>query len=93
VLASFAIVAVCWRRLDGSLLSRLVQFTLLLMAIKGSSLPTLVFSFFQPLPLPQAITSESQFGLEVGVLGICTALSWHCSTRRPRSEARSNLQA
>ncbi len=85
VLASFAIVAAAWRRLGGSLLSRLVKFTLLLMAIKGSIMPTLVFSFFQPWPLPQAIASESQFGLEVGVLAICTALSWHCSTRRQRS--------
>ena len=81
VLASFVIVALVWRKLAGSFTHRLVQFTLLIMAIKGAIVPTLVFSFFQNMPVFRGIVSESQFGLEIMVLGLLTGISWRFSTR------------
>jgi hypothetical protein len=79
VLACFVIAAAAWRKLVGSFATRLAQFTLVIMAIKGAILPTLVFSFFQNLPLSGAILSESQFGLEILVLAVLTAVTWHFS--------------
>ena len=89
VFACLLIAATAWRKLAGPLIARLALFTLTIMAIKGAIMPTLVYSFFQNLPLPRAIASESQFGLEILVLAMLSALSWHFSAPRDRQLKRS----
>ena len=59
-----------------------MQFILLIMAMKGSILPTLVYSFYQRGRLPAAFLSESQFGLEVLVMAFLTAYGWQWSRIR-----------
>jgi hypothetical protein len=65
VLASFAMAALIWHKLSPKPTLRTLQFVLIVMAMKGSILPTLVYSFYQGRPLPTAILSESQFGIEI----------------------------
>ena len=88
VLASFAIVAFVWDKLSTQPILRTVQFALLVMAMKGSILPTLVYSFYQKSRLPAAVLSESQFGIEILVMALLTALSWRLSHRRSGDVAR-----
>jgi hypothetical protein len=47
--------------------------------MKRSIVPTLLYSFYQPRPLPAAILSESQFALEVLVMALLTSLGWQYS--------------
>ena len=82
VLASFAIAALVWDKLSPRPAVRLMQFILLIMAMKGSILPTLVYSFYQRGRLPAAFLSESQFGLEVLVMAFLTAYGWQWSRIR-----------
>ena len=81
VLASFAIAAFIWDKLSPRPILRTVQFALLVMAMKGSILPTLVYSFYQNIRLPAAVLSESQFGIEILVMALLTALGWRLSHR------------
>jgi hypothetical protein len=82
VLASFAIAAVVWDKLSPKPTLRVVQFVLIVMAMKGSILPTLIYSFYQGRPLPTAILSESQFGIEILVMALLTAVGWRFSHQR-----------
>ena len=78
-MASYAIAALAFDKLSPRPGWRLAQFVFLVMAIKRSIVPVVVFSFYQPLPLPLAILSESQFTLEIFTLAILTAIGWRLS--------------
>ena len=62
------------------------------MLMKGSVVPTLIYSFYQPLPLHAAILSESQFGLEILLMAFLTAIGWlYCARRQPVTPAPGPL--
>jgi hypothetical protein len=82
VLASYAIAALVLDQMSPVAWRRLLQFAVLIMAMKGSIVPMLVYSFYQPRPLPAALLSESQFTLEILVMGMLTAIFWRRNTRR-----------
>jgi hypothetical protein len=84
VLASFFIAAVVWDKLSPAPTRRIVQFVLLVMAMKGSILTTLIYSFYQGRSLPAAFLSESQFGIEILVMTLLTAVGWQLSHRRSK---------
>ncbi len=81
VIATFVIAALAWARLPGTGIRRLLLFAVLVMAMKQSILPTLLFSFWLRMPLPQAILSESQFGLETLALAILVGVTWRIAQR------------
>jgi len=82
VSASFAIAAVTLNKLSSHPWWRMFQFAFLVMAIKGSIVPVLLYSFYQRLELPAAILSESQFTLEIISMGMLTAIGWRASTSK-----------
>jgi len=83
VVAAFAIAALVWDQLSARPVWRAGQFVLLIMAMKGSIAPTLIYSFFQHASPPAAILSESQFGMEILVMAAMTAVGWRFSQPRP----------
>jgi hypothetical protein len=91
VIASFAICALVWDKLSDRPLRRLAEFIVLIMAMKGSILPVLLYSFFQKASLTASFLSESQFGLEILVMAAMTAAGWRLSRRRT-SAADSGAQ-
>jgi hypothetical protein len=82
VIASFAIAALMLSKRSRRPAWCMVQFVLVVMAMKHSIVPTLVYSFYQSVPLPRAILSESQFALEALTLAIITAVGWTFSLDR-----------
>jgi hypothetical protein len=58
------------------------------MLMKGSIVPTLLYSVYLKLDLPTAITSEGQFGLETLSVAVMTALVWQYGFPMPRSALR-----
>lgn len=83
VVASFAIALLAWDRLSAQPWTRAAQLVLLIMLMKGSIVPTLLYSLYLRLDLPTAIMSEGQFGLESLVLAVMTALAWQSSRPLP----------
>jgi hypothetical protein len=81
VIASYAIAALVWKRLSRNPAQRLGQFVLVVLSMKGSIVPLLIYSFYQDRPLPAAMLSESQFALEILVMAILTSLGWRYGTR------------
>lgn len=75
-LACFAIAYLVWPSLATNPGARLAQFATLIMFMKQSIVPTLLFSFHEPLPWPQAVLSEAQFALETLTLALLTGLAW-----------------
>ena len=75
VAASFLLAALIWPRLGGGVAMQLAQFGLIVALIKGVVLPTLVFSLFLPMSVPQAMLSEGQFLLEALGLAFLTGLT------------------
>ncbi|MBD5657017.1 MAG: hypothetical protein IAI50_17840 [Candidatus Eremiobacteraeota bacterium] len=74
VVASFAIGFLVREELSPRPSAYTAQLIFLIMAMKGSILPTLLFSFFLKGGLASAILSESQFSLEVFVMAFLTAV-------------------
>lgn len=71
------IAALIWDRLDGSLTSRLLQFTLLVVFLKGVILRTLIFPLYMKPSYFEGMLSQSQFLLEFAALAILVASAWH----------------
>jgi hypothetical protein len=80
VIAAYAIAALALDKLSPRPGWRLGQFVLLIMAMKRSLVPVILFSFYQPRPLQAAILSESQFTLEILALAVLTEIGWTRST-------------
>jgi len=74
--SAFAIAGLVWAALPRKSFTRTVTFVLLIVTLKGSLLPLLIYSFYQPRPLGAALLSESQFFLEVLLMAVLTAASW-----------------
>jgi hypothetical protein len=89
VAAALAIAWLTWDRLSARPGVRVLQFVALIMFMKGSVLPTLVYSFYIEGSLLTAIVSESQFGLETLTLALMTAATWTLSRRADTGPIRS----
>jgi hypothetical protein len=81
VIASYVIAALVLKRLSLTSTHQILLFVLLIMSMKRSIVPTLVYSFYQSRPMPAAILSESQFFLEILVMAFLTSLGWRLSRR------------
>jgi hypothetical protein len=81
VAAVLAIAWLTWDRLSARPGVRVLQFVLLIMFMKGSVAPTLLYSFYIKGSLGAAIVSESQFALETLTLALMTAATWALSRR------------
>jgi hypothetical protein len=79
VIAGYVIAALVLKRLSLKSTHQVGLFVLLIMSMKRSIVPTLVYSFYQSHPLPAAILSESQFFLEILVMALLTSLGWRFS--------------
>jgi hypothetical protein len=84
VIAGYVIAALVLRRFPAPSKRRTGLFVLLILSMKRSIVPTLLYSFYQTRPLPAAILSESQFALEVLVMALLTAIGWRLSLRSQR---------
>jgi hypothetical protein len=84
VLACMCVAFLVWGRLSSKTGIRLLQFSLLILSIRGMLLPTFVYSFYSKEKLPMAMLSESQFLFETLALAVLTAVVWQFSmTRTP----------
>lgn len=83
VAACIVIAALLWKPLDRRLPMRLLQFTLLILAIRHVLFAPLIFPFFSRLPVPTAFLSIGQFSFEAIALAVFSALTWHLSRRSP----------
>jgi len=76
VIACFIIYA----NVEGNLLKKLpakyLQFTFLILMVRGFAVSPFIYMFYAKLPPFTAIASMGQFTLETVVLGVLTALSW-----------------
>jgi hypothetical protein len=81
VIACMLIAALIWQGLSTRPGVRLLQFSLLILLMRGMLLPTFVYSFYNKARLPAAMLSQSQFLLETLALAILTALVWQFSLR------------
>jgi hypothetical protein len=79
VIAGYVIAALVLKRFPAPSKRQIGLFVLLILSMKRSIVPTLLYSFYQPRPLPAAILSESQFALEVLVMALLTSLGWQYS--------------
>jgi hypothetical protein len=86
VAAALAIAWLTWDRLSARPGVRVLQFVTLIMFMKGSVAPTLLYSFYIKGSLPAAIVSESQFALETLTLALMTAATWVLSRRIPLAQ-------
>jgi hypothetical protein len=86
VIAGYLIAALVLKRLPPPSKRQIGLFALLVLSMKRSIVPTLLYSLFQPRPLPAAILSESQFALEVLVMALLTTIGWRFSLRIPGRE-------
>ena len=76
VIAAFAIAALVWGQLSPSTPRLLVQFVSLVLFLKGSVLHVFLDSFWIRSPLPDALLSEAQFGLEALTMALLTGSAW-----------------
>jgi len=84
VIACMCVAFLVWGRLSAKTGMRILQFSFLILSIRGMLLPTFVYSFYSKAKLPAAMLSESQFLFETLALAILTAVVWQLSmTRRP----------
>ncbi|WP_419727935.1 hypothetical protein [Lichenicola sp.] len=84
VVAAFLIAVLVWDRLSVHPWIRGAQLVALIMLMKGSVAPTLLYSIYLKSDLGTAMMSEGQFGLETLTLSVMTASFWHFSRRPPR---------
>ena len=80
VIACMAIAFLVWGRLSANTGIRMLQFSLLILSIRGMLLPTFVYSFYGKETLRIAMLSESQFLFETLALAILTAIVWQLSS-------------
>lgn len=85
VIACMCVAFLVWGRLSQRSGIRILQFSLLILSIRGMLLPTFIYSFYSKEKLPTAMLSESQFLLETLALAILTAIVWQLSMTRQRS--------
>jgi hypothetical protein len=90
VIACTCIAFLVWERLSGKTGTRLLQFSLLILLMKGMLLPTFTYSFYSQAKLTTAMLSQSQFLFETLALAILTAVVLQFSKIRP-SSLRNNL--
>lgn len=83
VVACILIAALLCKHLDQRLPLRLLQFTLLILAIRHVLLAPIIFPFYAKLPIPTAVLSIGQFSLEAIALAVFSALTWHLSRPAP----------
>ncbi|MDE1146987.1 MAG: hypothetical protein PW843_10240 [Azospirillaceae bacterium] len=76
VASCLAMAALIWDKLSARPLTRLAQFMLLVLFLRGLVLRPFLYSFFIPAPLGAAMLSESQFFFEYLALGLLTGLTW-----------------
>jgi hypothetical protein len=80
VIACMFTAALVWRHLSPKPGIRALQFSMLILLIRGMLLPTFVYSFYSKSKLPMAMLSQSQFLFETLALALLTALVWHFSS-------------
>ena len=82
VIACIFIAALLWNQLAPRLPLRLLQFTLIILAIKHVLFAPFIFVFYAKMPHPTALLSMGQFTLEAITLAVLGGLTWQYS--RPR---------
>ena len=82
VAATFAAAFLVWGRLSARTTTRIAQFTLLLLFIKGSILDPFIYAFHAKTHLLLAFASVGQFSLEDLVLAALAGMMWQLSTTR-----------
>jgi hypothetical protein len=90
VIACTSIAFLVWGRLSKKISTRLLQFSLLILSIRGMLLPTFIYSFYSKAKLTTAMLSQSQFLFETLALAVLTAVVLQLAMIRPSSE-RNNL--
>jgi hypothetical protein len=86
VIACMFVAFLIWERLSEKTITRVLQFSLIILSIRGMLLPTFIYSFYSKAKLPEAMLSESQFLFETLALAILTVVVWQFSlTRQPSS--------
>jgi hypothetical protein len=83
VAACILIAALLWNQLTPRLPLRLLQFTLIILAIKHVLFAPIIFPFYAKMPPPTAIASIGQFSLEAITLATLSGLTYQLA-RRPR---------
>jgi len=76
VIACIVAAALVWKQHDPKPLFCLVQFTGLIVLIKGALVPTFLFSIWNNIGMRQAMLSESQFLFEAILLGLFAGMTW-----------------
>ncbi|AXC15773.1 hypothetical protein ACPOL_6553 [Acidisarcina polymorpha] len=89
VVACMCIAFLIWGRLSARSGLRMLQFSMLILLMRGMLLPTFIYSFYSKGNLPMAMLSESQFLFETLALAVLTTVVWQFSmTTQP--SLRSN---
>jgi len=83
VAACIVIAALLWNHLDQRLPVRLLQFTLIILAIRHVLFAPFIFPLFAKLPVTTAFLSIGQFSFEAIALAVFSALTWHLSRPLP----------
>jgi hypothetical protein len=84
VIACIVIAALLWDQLAERLPLRLLQFTLILLAVKHVLFAPIVFPFYAKMPVLTAMASMGQFTLEAIALAVLGGLTWQFSRRGAR---------
>jgi len=82
VIACIVAASLAWKKLDLRPRVRILQFTGLVVLIKGALLPTFLFSLWNSAGISQGMLSESQFLFEAILLGLCGGMTWSLASRR-----------
>jgi hypothetical protein len=82
VIACILIAALLWDQLSPRLPLRLLQFALIILAIKHVLFAPFIFPFYAKMPATTALLSMSQFSFETVTLALLSALTWHFSQRQ-----------
>jgi hypothetical protein len=85
-LASLFCAAFCWRYLPGGIATKVLAFTVLILALKQQLFAAFVYVLYAKLPFWTALGSMGQFSLEAAALGVLTALNWAWASQKADSE-------
>ncbi|WP_139975453.1 hypothetical protein [Ochrobactrum sp. CGA5] len=80
VISTVVCAALTWRFLKGSTILKLMQFTLLILALKKQLFAAFLYVVYARTDFWLAFASMGQFTLEAAALGILSALTWVWST-------------
>lgn len=83
-LACVAVAGLVWDRLSPSFGLRLMQFSLIILAIKTQLLMPFLYAALARQPFLHALASEGQFALEALSLAILAGMSWESGCARMR---------